>query len=86
MSLNNYEIQVTSNGRGKLQVEIKGFKRWFGAQRLFCGNDGVMVAELAWKAAQREIVDYIHDSVIDECETVEDCRQAIANLSIKLNT
>jgi len=86
MSLNSYEVRLTSNGRGKMCVEIKGFKKWFGSQRIFCGCDGVIAAELAWQAAQREIVDYIHDSVLDECETAEDCRQAIANLSTKLNT
>jgi len=60
---------------------MKDFNTWWSEQESFCGESGMDAAEQAWDAAQKVVVDHIHDVVIDQCESDEECRQEIANFS-----
>ncbi len=43
-----------------------------------------LVRESVLEEAKIEALDYVHDEILDDCETVEEARQAILNKTIVL--
>jgi len=64
---------------------MKDFKQWWNEAEIFAGEGSMEAAEQAWNAAKALTTDHIHDVVIDDCETAEECRQEIVSYSIKLD-
>lgn len=64
---------------------MKEFKEWWDEQEIFCGEGGMEAAELAWNEANRLTVDYVHDVVLDGCETAEECLDQVLMYSMLIN-